>query len=302
MSLSKSFAQSATRLGSGISGVSCVRPAVCLLSSPTGVRFASKKKTVPSSHKITAKQLAAQRERKLATDQAKRKEEKKLRDQRLEAKRPLDTSLYLDTLTALRYIRAAEVGQSASSTTISMNVRVIADRGTQPISGSVKFPKSLSTDQRIAVFTSDPLLAEEAKDAGAVVVGGDELIEQVKNGNINFNKAFATPDMASKLNTVARILGPKGLMPSARRGTITTDITQVISNTAGAVDFRQRSVPAIAIPVARASFTDAEVVKNLIAAIDAVREAASRVNAKKPVVLGQTTISSTRGPGIVIEV
>ena len=221
---------------------------------------------------------------------------------RLEAKTCLNTPLHLDTLTALRYLRAAEVGQPGDTTTITMNVRVVAERGVQPLFGSIKFPKSLDSDQRIAVFTLNPELAEEAKAAGAAVVGGEELIDEVRNGNINFNKALATPDILSKLSSVARVLGPKGLMPSPRRGTVSNNIVDLVSRSVGVVDFRQGGVPFVSVPVAKVSFTDAEIVKNLIAAIDEVRAAANRAVSKKPVVLGQTTISSTRGPGIVIDV
>lgn len=304
MSLGRSLIQSVTRLSSGINNVSMFRPVFSAIKVPAVVRFASKKKKedAGSANKATSKQVAAQRERALAQQQVKRREQKKMARLRLEAKRALDTPLHLDTLTALRYLRAAEVGQPSSTTTLTINVSVISDRGVQPLSGSIKFPKSLDANQRIAVFTLNPELAEQAKAAGAAMVGGEDLIEEVKAGNINFNKALATPDILSKLNAIARVLGPKGLMPSPRRGTVSNDIVELVSSSVGVVDFRQGSVPFVSIPVAKASFSDAEVLKNMIAAIDAVRSSANRAISKKPVVLGQTTLSSTRGPGIVIEV
>lgn len=304
MSLGRSLFQSVSRLSSGLSGVAASRPALPIMVAPVAVRFASKKKKEDpgSTNKATSKQIAAQRERVLAQQQVKRREQKKMARLRLEAKRALDTPIHLDTLTALRYLRAAETGQPASTTTLTMTVRVISDRGVQPLSGSIKFPKGLDADQRIAVFTLNPELAEKAKAAGAAVVGGEDLIDQVKAGNINFNKALATPDILSKLNPIARVLGPKGLMPSPRRGTVSNDIVELVSSSVGVMDFRQGGVPFVSVPVAKASFTDAEVLKNLIAAIDAVRASANRAVSKKPVVLGQTTLSSTRGPGIVIEV
>ena len=301
MSLASSLFKSVSHLNPGLS--SSLRPAAALLQEPTGARFASKKSAdAGTSSKATSKQIAAQRERNLAQQQIKRREQKKMSRLRLEAKTCLNTPLHLDTLTALRYLRAAEVGQPGDTTTITMNVRVVAERGVQPLFGSIKFPKSLDSDQRIAVFTLNPELAEEAKAAGAAVVGGEELIDEVRNGNINFNKALATPDILSKLSSVARVLGPKGLMPSPRRGTVSNNIVDLVSRSVGVVDFRQGGVPFVSVPVAKVSFTDAEIVKNLIAAIDEVRAAANRAVSKKPVVLGQTTISSTRGPGIVIDV
>lgn len=255
-----------------------------------------------SGNKASSKQIAAQRERALAQAQIKRKEQKRMARLRLEAKRALDTQLFLDTATAIRYLRAAEVGHPAESTTLTMTVRVIADNGVQALAGSVRLPKGLDTDQRIAVFTLNPELAAAAKEAGAAVVGGEDLIEQVKNGVIDFNKALATPDILAKLGPIARVLGPKGLMPSARRGTVSNDIVKLIGDSIGVIDFRQRSIATVSLPVAKAYFTDAEIVKNLIVAIDTVRETANKIQSKRPIVLGQTTLSSTHGPGIVIDV
>lgn len=255
-----------------------------------------------SAPKVNSKLLAQQRERALAQEQNKRREQKKMNRLRESARNCLDTPLYMDTPTALRYLRASEVGQPASSTTITLSVRVVADRGVQPLSGSIRFPKSLSEDQAIAVFTTNPELAQIAKDAGAAIVGGEELIQQVKDGNINFTKALATPDIVPKLNSVAKILGPKGLMPSTRRGTVSNNIEELILNSKGAVDFRQGGVPVVSVPVGMAHFTDIEIVKNLIAAINEIRAAANKAISKRPVVLGQTSISSTHGPGIVINI
>lgn len=279
-----------------------VRPVLAMSSAaaPLGTRFYAKKKD--GTAKVSSKQMAAQRERQAAALQLKRREQKKMALRRLEARRALDTPLKMDISTALRYLRAAEVGYPSKMTTITMTVSVVAERGTPPLNGSVRLPKGLDMDQRIAVFTLNPETAEAALKAGAAVAGGEELIEAVQNGQIDFNKALATPDIVAKLNTVARILGPKGLMPATRRGTVSANIVELVSNSLGRQDFRQRSVPSVSIPVGRANFSDADVIKNLIAAIDSVREASGRVVTKKPVILGQTTISSSHGPGIVIDV
>lgn len=246
--------------------------------------------------------MAAQRERQASALNTKRKEQKRMAVRRLEARRPLDTPLYMDTPLALRYLRASEVGYPSSMTTITMTVSVVAERGTAPLNGSVRLPRGLDMDQRIAVFTLNPAIADAALAAGAAVAGGEDLIEAVQSGAIDFNKALATPDIVGKLGAVAKILGPKGLMPSTRRGTVAANIVELVSDSLGRQDFRQRSVPSVSIPVARADFTDADVIKNLIAAIDAVRDAVGKVQTRKPIILGQTTLSSTHGPGIVIDV
>lgn len=257
--------------------------------------------------RATSKQIAAQRERHAAQQALKRKELKrmsKLRDEALH--HALDTPLYLPTLTALRYLRAAEVGHPLNSTTLTMFVRVVADRGTQPLFGSVKLPKSLdSGSKKVAVFTTNEAAHEAAVAAGADFVGGEDLIEQVKAGQVEFHKCFATPEVLSKMTQAGlpRMLGPKGLMPSAKRGTVGTDIASLIESSAGKLDFRQKQGSSIlALPVGKIGFSDKEIVSNLNAAIGAIRESANKVVSKKPVILGQTTISSTHGPGIVIEV
>lgn len=272
-------------------------------AAPPGLRFYAKPAAaITPGNKASTKQIAAQRERALAQAQIKRAEQKRMARLRLEARRPLDTPLFLDTATAIRYLRAAEVGHPAQSTTLTLTVRVIANNGVQALSGSVRLPRGLDANQRIAVFTLNPELADAARAAGAAVVGGEELIEQVKAGVIDFNKALATPDILPKLNPIARTLGPKGLMPSARRGTVSNDIAKLIAESTGAIDFRQRSIASVSLPVAKAYFTDAEIVKNLIVAVDALRQTADRVISKQPVILGQATLSSTHGPGIVIDI
>lgn len=294
--------QRATSITSGIIS-NLLRPTLASGSSivaPDTVRFYAKKKD--GTAKVSSKQMVAQRERQVAALQIKRREQKRIALRRLEARRALDTPLKMDVSDALRYLRAAEVGYPSQMTTITMTVSVVAERGTPPINGSVRLPKGLNMDQRIAVFTLNPETAQAALEAGAAVAGGEELIEAVQNGQINFNKALATPDIVAKLNTVARTLGPKGLMPATRRGTVSANIVELVSNSLGRQDYRQRSVPSLSIPVARVDFSDADVIKNLIAAIDSIREASGRVVTKKPVILGQTTLTSTHGPGIVIDV
>lgn len=233
---------------------------------------------------------------------ARKRAARSLAKKRIQAKTPPQKSpLYADLPTALRYLRAAEVGRSNEASTITVTSQIVAEKGTQPLQGAIRFPKPLK-DIQILVFTSDAEQAQIAKDNGAALVGGAELIEQIKEGTValgGFNKAFATPELIGSLAPLARSLGPKGLMPNAKKGTVTSDLETALSQSLGTMPFKQKS-NLLSIAIGRASFSDSEIIKNVIAASQAVKSAATTVKSKKPPIIGETTISSTNGPGFVI--
>lgn len=247
-----------------------------------------------------AKQAAQMRERQIQRESQKKAEQRRLNKLKDEARRATKSPLCMDVETALRYLRAAEVGRPASSTTVSLNVSMIADKGAALMQGTYRLPKPLE-EQRIAVFTNDPQSAADAKRAGATMVGSDELLEQVRNGNIDFERAYATPDMVSRLNQVARILGPKGLMPSAKRGTVTSNIYDVLTQAVGETVYKQKATM-LSLPIGRADFSDIEIVRNIIAVTDSLRSTINGMDSKKAPSLGKATISSAVGPHIVIEI
>ncbi|ANB13891.1 mitochondrial 54S ribosomal protein MRPL1 [Sugiyamaella lignohabitans] len=284
------------------------RPLLQLINPPQP-RYGSKKKRdekkaaksdgAPS--KADAKQLAHQREKVLLRLRQKREETKKATKLRVEAKNASKSSNFMDIETALRYLRAAEVGRSAHATTISLTMRIVAEKGAVPVNTKCRLPKPLD-EERIAVFTNSSELAAEARRAGAVLVGGDDIIDQVKQGIINFDKAYATPDIVSRLNQVARILGPKGLMPNAKRGTVTHDIYNALVQASGEMTFKQEGTM-LSLPVGRASFTDLEIVSNIVTVTDAIRKFMTDSSAhNKKAYIGKTVITSTTGPSIVVEV
>lgn len=245
--------------------------------------------------------IAEQRERAQTKEANKKAEVKKMARKRASARvNPEKLPFYQPIETALRYIRAAEVGRSPSEAVISVTTNIVSYRGTPKISGSVIFPKPLK-DTKICIFTTDEEQAQAARAAGASLVGGVELIEQIKKGEIelSFDRAFATPEISSQLNQVARILGPKGLMPNAKKGTVSEDVVSLITDVAGSIPFRQKT-ESVSIAVARADFTDNEIIQNILSAQKAVSDAISKQKVKKPSIIGQTVIASTHGPGMVI--
>lgn len=207
--------------------------------------------------------------------------------------------LYMDVPTALKYLRAAEVGNPAKKTTLSILMTIIPDKGSKPISGSVFLPRPIK-DNNMLVFSLEQESLELAKARGATV-GGLELIEEIKAGNVKldeFTQCFATPDIVKDLKAIARYLGPKNLMPSTKKGTVSEDVSKLMEENVGALPFKQRDQH-LSIPIGRCDFSDKEILQNLKAASDAIY-GCQPPGTKKPNLIGQTCLSSTIGPSVVI--
>lgn len=210
--------------------------------------------------------------------------------------------LYMEVPQALRYLRAAEVGVPAAKTTISLHMTVLPERGSKPLSGEIFLPKPIK-ELNVIVFTAEPATAEAALAQGAKYAGGADLIEQIAQGEVKLDgltHAFATPDIVKELKAIARQVGPKGLMPLAKKGTVADDVAGLIRNSVGSMPFKQKGQH-LAIPIARADFSDREVVANLMAALDAIY-GSQPPGTKKPNLIGKAVLSLTRGPGLVINV
>lgn len=241
---------------------------------------------------------------KLSKDQLKKREIRRLAQRKAAAKKsPSDHPLYMSIPMALRFLRAAEVGQPQTQQTITLTTAVVAERGVPALAGSVSFPRPLK-EVKIAVFSGSEEQLKIARERfNCHLVGGIEIIEKIKAGEIDvdFDKAFATPDIAPALTSqLARILGPRGVLPTVKKGTVAADITHLVQDSLGSMPFRQRG-NSIGIAVGKSSFTDRQILENAIATHDAVKEALANQVSKKTSLLGKTTLSSTHGPGIVID-
>ncbi|KAJ1730429.1 hypothetical protein LPJ61_003015 [Coemansia biformis] len=137
--------------------------------------------------------------------------------------------------------------------------------------------------------------AKEAEAAGADYVGGEELVNKVREGEIKFDKCLATPDMLPKVASIARILGPKGLMPTVNKGTVTEDIAETIKFSKNSHDFRADKANIVHTGVAKIGFTEAEITDNIKIVMDSIRANAKGSKAK---FVTRTYLSSTRGPGV----
>lgn len=229
--------------------------------------------------------------------------EKRLRFKKLEHKGPAQSHpLYMDIPTALKYIRAAEVGQPAKKTTVSIQITIVPEKGSIPLQGRIHFPRPIKDNKGI-VFTLDPQVAEQVRAINdGITVGGTELIDKVAKDQVDlsqFNQSYATPEMVAFLKPVARILGTKALMPTAKRGTVSDNLAELIEKNFGAYNFKQKGTE-LSFPVGRCDFSDAEIIRNMKAASAAIF-GLQPPGTKKPNVIGRCHILSTLGPAVVID-
>lgn len=185
--------------------------------------------------------------------------------------------------------------------TIELHVRTGCDSkyAEQQIRGSVVLPAGTGKKVKILVFAKDAK-ADEAKAAGAEYVGGDEYAQKIQNeGWLDFDTVVATPDMMTTVNKLAKVLGPKGLMPNPKTGTITNDVTKIINEVkAGKVEYRLDKSNIIHCPIGKASFAEDKLVQNFETIMGAIVKA--RPQSLKGVFLKSITVTSTMGPGVHI--
>ena len=182
--------------------------------------------------------------------------------------------------------------------TIGISVRLGVDprHADQQVRGAVVLPHGTGKNIRVLVFCKEDKAAE-AKEAGAEFIGGEDLIAQIQGGWLGFDVAVATPDMMGLVGRIARILGPRGLMPNPRSGTVTTDLIKTIGEIkAGKVEYRVDRTSIINVPVGKASFEAEKLEENIRALMDAIVKA--KPSAAKGTYLRSIVLSSTMGPGI----
>jgi large subunit ribosomal protein L1 len=200
---------------------------------------------------------------------------------------------------AIKVVKERAKAKFDETVEIAMNLGVDPKHADQMVRGVCNLPNGSGRTQRVAVFARGPK-AEEAKAAGADVVGAEDLVEQVSKGNINFDRCVATPDMMGLVGRLGKVLGPRGLMPNPRVGTVTMDVASAVRGAkGGAVEFRVEKAGIVQAGVGKASFPDKHLVENIRAFVDAV------VKAKPPGAKGtfvkKISVSSSQGVGVKIE-
>ena len=201
-----------------------------------------------------------------------------------------------DAIEALRPFTSKKFDESLE---IAIRLGIDITKADQNIRGMLSLPNGTGKKVRVAVFTVNS--QDEAKKAGADVVGGEELIESVANGQINFDRVIATPDMMPKMSKVARVLGPKGLMPNPKLGTVTNNVAEAVKIAkAGQIEYRAEKKGIIHAGIGKMSFTTDQLVENANALIEQLKKV-KPASSKGQYILG-ASVATTQGPGLKVDV
>lgn len=211
----------------------------------------------------------------------------------------------VDTLKRHDFAEAVESAINSSYAKFDETVDVAVKLGVDPrhadqmVRGTVVLPHGLGKEVKVLVFAKGEKEAE-AKEAGADFVGNDDLIEQIQGGWFGFDKAVATPDMMGSVGKIGRVLGPRGLMPNAKTGTVTFDIGKAVQELkAGKIDFRVEKAGIVHAPMGKVSFGVEKLVQNIAAFLDTILRL--KPSSSKGTYLKGIAISTTMGPGIKID-
>ncbi len=202
-------------------------------------------------------------------------------------------------LDAVRLARETSTTKNAGTVEVALSLGVDPRKADQMVRGTVNLPHGTGKTARVLVFATGDR-AEEAKAAGADIVGADELIDRVAGGFLDFDSAVATPDLMGKVGRLGRVLGPRGLMPNPKTGTVTNDVAKAVSDIKGGkIEFRVDRQANLHFIIGKTSFTDQQLVENYAAAIDEVMRL--KPSAAKGRYVKKATITTTMGPGIPLD-
>ena len=201
---------------------------------------------------------------------------------------------------AVKLVKTAASAKFDETVEIALNLGVDPRHADQMVRGVVALPNGTGKEVRVAVFARGPK-ADEAKEAGAEVVGAEDLMESIQGGNLNFDRVIATPDMMPLVGRLGKILGPRNLMPNPKVGTVTMDVkTAVEAAKGGEVQFKAEKAGVVHGMIGKVSFDEGKLVENLRAFVDAVNRA--KPSGAKGTYMKKVSISSTMGPGVSIDV
>jgi large subunit ribosomal protein L1 len=199
---------------------------------------------------------------------------------------------------AVKLVKSRATAKFDETIELAINLGVDPRHADQMVRGVVSLPNGTGRSLRVAVFAKGAK-AEEAKKAGADIVGAEELAEAVGKGEVDFERCIATPDMMGLVGRLGKVLGPRGLMPNPKVGTVTMDVVQAIKDAkGGAVEFRVEKAGVVQAGVGKASFTEDAIVQNVKTFVDSVMKA--RPTGAKGTYMKKISISSTMGPGVKI--
>ncbi len=217
----------------------------------------------------------------------------------IEAKKKIETGKAYPVEEAIKLVLDTATAKFDETVEVAVNLGVDPRHADQMVRGSVVLPHGTGKQVRILVFAQGEK-EKEAKDAGADYVGGDELIQKIEQGWLDFDKVVATPDMMSKVAKLGRILGPRGLMPSTKTGTVTFDVAKAIKELKGGkIDFKVDKGGVVHAPIGKVSFGSEKLIDNFKALMETI--ARLKPSSAKGTYIKGVTVSSTMGPGVKID-
>ncbi|MFL6830566.1 MAG: 50S ribosomal protein L1 [Sphingomicrobium sp.] len=211
----------------------------------------------------------------------------------------IDRNRFYGVDEAISIVKGNATAKFDETIEVAMNLGVDPRHADQMVRGVVSLPKGTGKNVRVAVFAKGDK-AEEAKAAGADVVGAEDLMETVQGGTIDFDRVIATPDMMGVVGRLGKVLGPKGLMPNPKLGTVTMDVKKAVTDAkSGQVEFRVEKAGIVHAGIGKASFSEDDLRENFRAFMDAIQRA--KPTGAKGKFVEKVSVSSTMGPGVKID-
>jgi large subunit ribosomal protein L1 len=205
---------------------------------------------------------------------------------------------YLPLPEAVALVKSNATAKFDETIELALNLGVDPRHADQQVRGSVTLPNGTGKTLRVAVFAKGPK-ADEAKKAGADIVGAEDLMQEIQGGKMDFDRCIATPDMMAIVGRLGKVLGPRGLMPNPKVGTVTMDVAQAVQDAKGGqVQFRVEKAGIVHAGVGKASFDGDKLVENIRALVDAINRA--KPTGAKGHYLKKVSVSSTMGPGVSV--
>jgi large subunit ribosomal protein L1 len=218
----------------------------------------------------------------------------------IDASKKFDRETMYTPTDAVRLAKETATAKFDESVDVSFRLGIDPRKAEQMVRGTVALPQGTGKDVRVAVFASGEA-ADAAREAGADIVGADDLFEQIEGGMMDFDLVIAAPDMMPLVGRLGRTLGPRGLMPNPKTGTVTPDVAKAVTEfKGGKVEYRTDRYGNVQLTVGKASFTPEALAENLFAVIDEIQRA--KPASAKGRYIQKVTVSSTMGPGVKIDI